>query len=443
MDSLDARLKLFPVSTKLEYHSAYAQLAIAGCRLAELADLFGTPLYLYDRASLDQVVSRYRNALRETYPGSTSLTYAGKAFLCLAMAQWVKQTSLCLDCSGSGELEMARIAGIERQRLLVHGVNKSPAELERALRLAGTIVVDNLTELERIAAMSQDLNGLIPDLWLRLRPGVRVDTHPYIQTGMAESKFGMSLPEGRRAVEMCLEHGLPLTGLHFHLGSNFHEAGPVEAALAIVLKWAARIRSASGWQPLHLSPGGGLGIAYHESELPHPVITDFVRPVAQITARECRSRGLELPRLHLEPGRSLVAQAGVALYRVGAVKASGERRWLLLDGGLADNPRPALYRARYTALPVLDPQRPNRGPAWLAGPSCENGDVLIEGLALPDIQPGELLAVPMSGAYQLGMSSNYNGACRPAVVWLEGGKPRLIQRRERPEDLLDRDIGLF
>jgi diaminopimelate decarboxylase len=185
-----------------------------------------------------------------------------------------------------------------------------------------------------------------------------------------------------------------------------------------------------------------LGVAYHEDELPHPSIEDYVRLVADTLVEGCQNRNLPLPRLQLEPGRSLVARAGVALYKVGAVKHSAGRRWLLIDGGLADNPRPALYGAQYSALPVLDPERAGTGPAWLGGPFCESGDTLIQDILLPEIQAGEVLAVPVSGAYQLSMSSNYNGACRPAVLWISHKRAKLIQRREMPSDLIARDIRI-
>jgi diaminopimelate decarboxylase len=183
-------------------------------------------------------------------------------------------------------------------------------------------------------------------------------------------------------------------------------------------------------------------VAYHESELPQPSIETYVNFVCEKVVTGCRQRDLPLPRLQLEPGRGLVARAGVAIYRLGTVKESANRRWLLLDGGLADNPRPALYQARYSALPVSDPGRPQKGPAWLGGPFCESGDVLIEALPMPATAPGELIAVPVSGAYQLSMASNYNGARKPAVLMLQDGTARLIQRRETLEDLVRRDMPL-
>ena len=427
------RLDLFPTGTRVNNQS----LTIGGCDLAALAETYGTPLYLYNRASLDEAVSAYRRALESSYPAAGSLTYAGKAFLCLALAEWTREQDLWVDCTGTGEIAIAAAAGVTPARLLVHGVNKSAADLAAALEHAGTVVVDNRSELSRLAALAA--GRPLPDLWLRLQPGLAVETHAFTQTGQTDSKFGMDDEELLQAAAFCKAHGLPFKGLHFHLGSQFRDLAPLGMAIAKALDLAGEIGFGESWE---LSPGGGWGVAYHEDDLPHPDPGVYIRFVAEAVLAGCRARGLSLPHLHLEPGRSLVARAGVAVYRVGAVKRTAHRTWLLLDGGLADNPRPALYGARYSALPVLDPQRPDEIPVWMAGPYCESGDVLIEALPFPQVREGELIAVPVSGAYQLSMSSNYNGACRPAVVWLEDGRAQLIQERQTPQDLLRRDRRL-
>jgi diaminopimelate decarboxylase len=351
-----------------------------------------------------------------------------------------------------GELHVAAAGGVARDQTLVHGVNKNAADLDAAVIQAGVIVVDNLPELERLA-QRHSLGkyaagaGRFPDLWLRIRPGLAVDTHAYRQTGQSDSKFGLEPDEAVEAVAVCKAQGLPLTGLHFHQGSHFHDPTPIGPALEMVLDLAAALHARHGWSPQALCPGGGWGVPYHEDDLPHPPVESYVAFVAQRLAEGCRLRRLPLPRLQLEPGRSLAAQAGVAIYRVGALKQSAQRRWVLIDGGMADNPRPALYGARYSALPVCAPERPNRSPVWLAGPYCESGDVLIEQLPLPDLAEGELLAIPTSGAYHLPMGSNYNGALKPAVLWLtqnRGGQghAHLIQRRESLDDLIRRDLPL-
>lgn len=415
---------------------------IADCDLAALAAQYGTPLYLFDEATLNDAVQQYRDALRKYYPGSSEITFAGKAWMSIAAAQWTQRHDLWLDCTGAGELYVAKAAGVDRQHTLMHGVSKTEEDLRAGLAQAGVIVVDNLSELYRIAALSMQLGILAPELWIRIRPGVAVDTHAYRQTGQEDSKFGMSLAEAVQAILFCQQRGLKLGGLHFHQGSHFHDPAPIGPAMETIFDLIAELHQQTEWMPTAISPGGGWGVPYHEDDLPHPSIEDYVRFVAQTMNKLSAAHGFPLPRLHLEPGRSLVARGGVALYRVGAVKHSANRRWLMVDGGMADNPRPALYGARYSALPVMHADRPSVNPVWLGGPFCESGDVLIEALPMPEIAEGELLAVPVVGAYQLNMGSNYNGARKPAVLWLRSGKSTLIQRRESFEQLIQRDLPL-
>ncbi len=441
------RLPLFPLTTSLSSRASGTVLAIDDQPLDELAARYGTPLYLYDQATLDTAVDTYQEALQQHYPGTSGLTYAGKAFLCTALAQWAGSRKLWLDCTGVGEISIARSgAALSRDTphagIVVHGVNKSQPDLQFALQNAGTLVVDNLSELERLVELHQEDAARFPKLWLRLRPGVLVETHAHIQTGQSDSKFGLDLNEAAQAVDTCLRAGLQLTGLHFHLGSQFKEVTPLVLSLEALLDFCVAMRIRFGWLPQVISPGGGWAVAYHESDLPQPPIQGYIQSLAENLVAGCERRAIPLPHLQLEPGRSLVARAGVALYRLGTVKKTHHRRWLLLDGGLADNPRPALYAARYSALPVTRPERPASGPAWLAGPYCESGDVLIQALPMPDMHPGELVAVPVSGAYHLSMSSNYNGATRPAVVWLAHRQSQLVMRRETTADLLQRDLPL-
>lgn len=440
--TLQQRLQLFPISARVHTESHPSSLSIANCDLQQLALEYGTPCYLYDHATLQATVQEYRQALSQYYPVESGITYAGKAFLCTAIAQWSQSQKMLLDCTGANELAVAAQAGLKPGEILVHGVNKSEQDLQAAFLKAGVIVVDNLVELQHIIQIARSGASSIPELWLRLRPGLSVDTHRHTQTGQADSKFGMSPEEIHMAVSQCLANNLPLTGLHFHQGSHFHDPAPVAPAIETALDLVVGLYKQYNWLPDVVSPGGGWGVPYHEDDLPHPTIEEYVRFVCEHIVRGCRHRNLPMPRLQLEPGRSLVASAGVAIYRVGAVKQSALIRWLLIDGGLADNPRPALYNARYSALPVAQPYRPALTPTWIAGPYCESGDILIKDLDMPEIEAGELIAVPVSGAYHLSMASNYNGACKPAVLWLRDGTAHLIQERESKESLYRRDHSL-
>jgi diaminopimelate decarboxylase len=428
------RLSLFPESTRVRDDSLF----IAGHSLASLSAEYGTPLYVYDRATLDIAVADYVSALRTHYPAASHITYAGKAFLCKAIAQWTQSHNLLVDCTGEGEIGIAVAGSVPREHILVHGVNKSVADLKSALEYAGTIVVDNLTELKHIQLLITNYRSLVSNLWLRLLPGVAVSTHhAHTQTGQHDSKFGMTREEILEAAKFCKENNLPLTGIHFHQGSNFRDPEPLIPAIDMALDIAKEIGFSGEW---HFCPGGGWGVAYHEDELPNPSIESYVRGISEAVIEGCQSRGLDLPHLHLEPGRSLVARAGVAIYRVGAIKQRGEKIWILTDGGMADNPRFALYGARYSCVPVRGVGREPSAKVSISGPYCESGDVVIEDLPMPDLQEGELIAIPVAGAYHLSMSSNYNGARRPHVLMLEEGNVDVILRRETVDDLLKRDF---
>ena len=435
------RLPLFPDSTTIQNDS----LLIAGQEIGALAQRHGTPLYIYDRQTMDAAAKRYKAALKAHYPAASSITYAGKAFLCRAVAEWAGQQGFAVDCTGEGELAIAVAAGLAPKSILAHGVNKSRADLDAAAQHAGVIVVDNLSELRQIPALlgkpRRGPQAPPPLIWLRLQPGAAVETHhAHTRTGQVDSKFGMTPAELTEAAEYARSAELRISGLHFHQGSNFRDPAPLLPAIELGLRLAKEMRLPEGW---HFCPGGGWGVAYHEDELPHPDIDLYVKVVAREVTRRCRLLKLPLPTLHLEPGRSLIGRAGVAVYRVGAVKRRKQRTWLLVDGGMADNPRHALYGARYSGLPAKGLGRSMTETAAIAGPYCESGDVLIDGLAMPPIDEGELLVVPVSGAYQLSMASNYNGARRPPAVWLEGGRSRLIVRRETSEELAQRQLSIL
>ncbi len=424
------RLALFPDSTHIQDDSLF----IAGHDLATLAAQYGTPLYVYDYATLEASVKTYTDALSAYYPAAARITYAGKAFLCKAIAKWTQAHDLFVDCAGEVEIAVAVAGGVPRKNILVHGVNKSTPDLQAALDHAGTVVVDNLTELKRLKELLSTHHSLLPDLWLRLLPGITVTTHHvHTQTGQHDSKFGMTPAEIMQAVQFSKSANLPVNGIHFHLGSNFRDPEPLIPSIDIALDLAKEIGFHGEW---HFSPGGGWGVSYHEDELPNPAIESYVRGIAESLLEGCHQRGLDLPHLHLEPGRSLIARAGVAIYRVGAVKQRGDRIWLLTDGGMADNPRHALYGVRYSCLTVTGLSRERNEKVSIGGPHCESGDVVIEDLLMPNVAEGELIAIPMAGAYHMSMSNNYNGARRPAVLWLEEGSAKLIIQRETIQDLL-------
>jgi diaminopimelate decarboxylase len=451
------RLALFPDSTRIRNDSLF----IAGHDLVSLADRYLTPLYVYDRATLDACVVDYKSALRAYYPAASHITYAGKAFLCKAIAEWTQVHNLFVDCTGEGEIAIATAGSVPRENILVHGVNKSIIDLNAALQNAGTIVVDNLTELHHLHVILREhsdrkipprsgetLRGVYPEgsrraqgdikLWLRLLPGVPVTTHhSHTQTGQHDSKFGMTRAEILQAATFCKENHLPLKGIHFHQGSNFRDPEPLIPAIEMALDLAKEIGFKGEW---HFCPGGGWGVAYHEDELPDPSVESYVRGIAESVIEGCSRRGLVLPHLHLEPGRSLIARAGVAIYRVGAVKRRGDRTWLLTDGGMADNPRHALYGASYSCLTVTGVEREIDERVHIAGPYCESGDIIIEDLLMPRVAEGELIAIPVAGAYHMSMSSNYNGARRPAVLMLEEGNAKLMIRRETVQDLLKNQL---
>ena len=436
------KLTLFPDETTVK---AGGHLALRGHRAADLAARFGTPLYVYDAETIRSRIAAYRRALA-AYPGATRLTYASKAFQCPALARLMTAAKVGLDVASAGEIFIARRGGAKPVDMHMHGNNKTPLDLSEALNAGvGRIVVDHSAELDLLAKMAAGRPRPVK-IWLRITPDVAVETHHrYTVTGTAGSKFGFA-PEEAGAVASRIIEGtgrwspLQLTGLHVHLGSHFHDDRPVAEAIDRLLDLSARLHDRYRWRLEELCPGGGWGVPYHPADPPMPV-EPFVTGLVGAIAAGCRRRNLSLPELILEPGRSLVAQAGVALYTVGARKViPGVRTYVSIDGGLADNPRPALYQVRYTAVLANRANEAEIETVAVAGPYCESGDILIQAVDLPVAEPGDILAVPVSGAYQLSMGSNYNAALRPAVVFIDAGEVKPVQRRETLEDLVARDV---
>ncbi|MFD9454486.1 diaminopimelate decarboxylase [Streptomyces sp. NPDC059985] len=414
-------------------------LAVGGVPLAEIADRFDTPTYVLDEAEVRGRCRTYRDA----FPDADVL-YAAKAFLSRAMIRWVQEEGLDLDVCSAGELELAVTAGFPPERIVLHGNAKSPQDLAAALRLGvGRIVIDSPSEIARIAAAVGPSGR--QKVMVRVVPGVSAGGHHKIRTGTEDQKFGLSLTDGgaQHAVARILgQPRLELTGLHCHIGSQITEVKPYLVALRRMIGLMARIRDTHGLVLPELDMGGGHGIAYRPGE-PALDITALARRMRTELVDGCAAAGLPVPRLAVEPGRAVVGPAGVALYRVLAVKHTGENVFVAVDGGMSDNPRPALYGARYA--PRLVGRHSMTGPrtATVVGRHCEAGDVLASGVQLPgDIHPGDLLAVPVAGAYQLSMASGYNLVGRPAVVAVHEGAVRLLVRRETLEDYRSRDIGI-
>ncbi|WP_425583291.1 diaminopimelate decarboxylase [Streptomyces luteosporeus] len=412
--------------------------AVGGVGLAELADRFGTPVYVIDEAEVRARARAWRAALPDA-----DVAYAGKAFLSRAMIRWVEEEGLLLDVCSAGELDLAAHAGFPAERIVLHGNAKSPADLRAALRLGvGRIVLDSAGEVARLAALVPA--GTRQRVLLRVVPGVAAGAHAAVRTGVEGQKFGLPVAggEAEEAVARILgQPRLELTGLHCHLGSQITSTGPYVDAVRRLVDVLARIRDHHGVTFPELDLGGGFGIAYREGESALDPVAYATRVTAELALR-CAHADLPVPRLTVEPGRWIAGPAGVALYRVVAVKHTGARTFVAVDGGMSDNPRPALYGVRYTVRLVgRAPAQPTR-PVTVVGRHCEAGDVLAEGVELPrDVRPGDVLAVPASGAYQVSMASAYNLVGRPPVVAVADGRARLLVRRETPADLRSRDVG--
>lgn len=434
------KLSLFPHNTAI---NTDGYLTLNGHAAVDLARQFGTPIYVYDVETIHHKIATYRQALAR-YSGSTYLTYASKAFLCTALVQLMTEAGVGLDVASAGEIFIAHHAGADPAMMHLHGNNKTASDLHNALQTGvGRVVVDNVIELEQLAKIAAEREQRVK-IWLRITPDVAVKTvHAYTVTGTADSKFGLPMAKAETVARKLLtspNSPIELVGLHLHLGSHFHNADPVAQALARLLDLAAQLQHEYDWRLTELCAGGGWGVRYHPDDPPMP-IEPFVAGIVTAVEQGCRARNLSLPNLILEPGRSLVAQAGVALYTVGGRKVIPEiRTYVSIDGGLADNPRPALYQAKYTALLANRAGEPETETVAIAGPFCETGDILIQTVALATAQSGDILAVPVAGAYHLSMSSNYNAALKPAVIFIEKGEIKLVQRRETFEDLIQRDV---
>jgi len=419
-------------------------LSLGGLSAVELARTYGTPLYVLDGERLRANLEAYRQAFARHVPAGRPL-YASKALCTLATCRIAHDHGFGLDVASGGEIHTALRAGVPARALYFHGNNKTPDELVLALEVGvGRIVVDNADELDLLESLATRL-GRPVDIWLRVTPGIEPHTHRAIQTGGVDTKFGFGIPDGaaeqavRRALQM---RNVRLWGFHSHIGSQILELEPFALNARTVVAFAARIRAEMGYTAVEVNLGGGLGIRYTSSDRP-PSIEAYVRTVAEAVQQACDAHGFPLPALFVEPGRSIVGPAGVTLYTVGAVKRiPGVRTYVAVDGGMYENPRPALYGARYEAALADRPDDLPTQVVALAGRCCESGDVLIWEAHLPTLRPGDVVAVFATGAYTYAMASNYNRFPRPAMVLAEKGRARLIVRRETYEDLVRCDVPL-
>ncbi len=428
-------LSVWPASAHCLPHGG---LAVGGVSLAEIADRFDTPVYVLDEGEVRARCRGYRDA----FPDADVL-YAAKAFLSRAMVRWVDEEGLGLDVCSAGELELAVTAGFPADRIVLHGNAKSPHDIEAALRLGvGRIVIDSPSEIARLAAAVG--TGGSQKVMVRVVPGIMAGGHEKIRTGTDGQKFGLALSDGsaQHAIARILgQPQLELTGLHCHIGSQITEVKPYVAAVRRMVGLMARVRDAHGTVLPELDMGGGHGIAYRPGD-PSLDLAALARRLRSELVRSCAAAGLAVPRLAIEPGRAVAGPAGVALYRVLAVKRTGDRVFVAVDGGMSDNPRPALYGVRYAPRLIGRPSPAEPCVATVVGRHCEAGDILAADVELPgDVHPGDLLAVPVAGAYQVSMASGYNMVGRPPVVAVEAGRARLLMRRETLADFHNRDIG--
>jgi diaminopimelate decarboxylase len=411
-------------------------LQLGGIPVSTLARDYGTPAFVLCEQDFRDRCRSWRQAFDDG-----DVYYAGKAFLCTEVARWVAQEGLSLDVCTGGELAVALAAGFPPERVAFHGNNKSTAELDRACRAGvGRIVVDSVEEIDRLAMLGAPQRVLI-----RVTPGVEAHTHEYVSTGQEDQKFGFSLASGAAAdaVRRVLRvPTLQLAGLHAHIGSQIFETAGFGLAAHRMVGLLAQIRDEHGVELAELDLGGGLGIAYTSADAPLPV-DEVAQRLRVVVKDECAAAGLAMPRLAVEPGRAIAGPTTITLYEVGTVKdLPGLRTYVSVDGGMSDNIRTALYGAHYTAALVSRRSEAEPRSVTITGKHCESGDIVVHDVALPaDLRPGDLLAVPASGAYHRSMASNYNHVPRPPVVAVLDGTARLLVRRETEDDLLALDVS--
>lgn len=425
--------------------NAQDHLEIGGCDVTTLVERFGSPLYILDEETLRTACRQYREAFRQYYPGESLVIYASKAWNCLAVCAVADSEGLGLDVVSGGELYTALKAGVSPDKIYLHGNNKSVEELSLAVSAGCTIVVDNWQELKTLVSLAADSDtsetagGQPIRILLRLTPGIECHTHEYIRTGHLDSKFGFD-PEQLDEVfaYVSQQPALLCVGLHAHIGSQIFELQAHQDLTSVMVQWLSKAAQ-YGLPISELDIGGGLGIRYTESDDP-PSIEEWVKVICEGIIRACQQQGVALPRLIAEPGRSLIGSACVTAYRVGGQKTvPGIRTYVTVDGGMSDNPRPITYQSVYRAVVANKLSAPMTESVAIAGKHCESGDIVIKDAKLPPTEPGDVLVVMGTGAYNYSMASNYNRLPRPAAVLVNQGDASLILQRETVEDLIRQD----
>ena len=425
------------------------QLSISAIPATQLAAEFGTPAFIMDEEDFRNRATAWNHALTSAFgQNSGTVYYAAKAFICVEVARWIKDVGIGIDVCTGGELAVALKGGINPKKIEVHGNNKSLSEIDKAVAAGvGTIVIDSLFEIERVAEAA-NRHGVVQRILLRLTPGIEAHTHESIATAHEDVKFGFSIASGAawKAVQEVRNHpAIELRGFHAHIGSQILETESFGISAERLISLLAKFRDEYSQQLPELDLGGGYGIAYLPGEIelnPESVM----RELARIVAEQCAAHKLDVPQISIEPGRAIVGPTMFTLYEVGTTKdvtlENGlNRRYISIDGGMSDNLRPALYAAEYTAILANRVSTAPKISSRIVGKHCETGDIVIREIDLEnDIVPGDLLATPATGAYGRSMATNYNHVPRPPVIAVKDGKARLILRRETEADLLGLDI---
>jgi diaminopimelate decarboxylase len=424
---------LLPLTAKLNNQD---HLEVGGCDVVDLVAQFGSPLYILDEETLRTSCRQYRQAFQQYYPGESLVIYASKAWNCTAVCAIVASEGLGIDVVSGGELYTALQAGLNPETIYLHGNNKSLSELQFAIEQGCIIVVDNWFELETLAGLTGDRPTRI---MLRLTPGIECHTHDYIRTGSIDSKFGFDPQQVEKVYEFISHQpGLECIGLHAHIGSQIFELQPHHDLGAVMVQWFTKAAQ-YGLPMQQLDIGGGLGIRYTESDDP-PSIDEWVKAVCLGIVQACESQGLPLPKLIAEPGRSLIGSACITAYTMGSQKVVPNiRSYVTVDGGMSDNPRPITYQSVYRAVVANRLSAEMSETVTIAGKHCESGDIVIKNAQLPKTQPGDVLVVMATGAYNYSMASNYNRLARPAAVLVHDGEASLILERETYHDLVRQD----